>query len=49
VLAPALLEDARATRAHLMRRCLEARRYLGLVEVTAPEPEAEAAEMPQAP
>jgi 1-acyl-sn-glycerol-3-phosphate acyltransferase len=30
VLDPALLEDARATRMHLMRVCLEARRYLGL-------------------
>jgi|GEM_PF-1509275 len=30
VLDPALLEDARATRLHLMRTCLEARRHLGL-------------------
>jgi hypothetical protein len=30
VLAPALLEDHRATRVYLMRACLEARRHLGL-------------------
>jgi hypothetical protein len=44
VLDPALLEDARATRLHLMRVCLEARRHLGLeplakVEVLGEEQE----------
>jgi hypothetical protein len=30
ILAPEVLEDHRATRAYLMRECLQTRRYLGL-------------------
>ncbi len=48
---PALLEDQRATRAHLMALCIDARRYLGLEQVVAEEVEAEpagAAEEPSA-
>jgi 1-acyl-sn-glycerol-3-phosphate acyltransferase len=43
---PALLDDQRATRAYLMRVCVETRRYLGLEEVTPEEIEAEPAAEP---
>ena len=37
VLDAALLDDQRATRAHLMERCLDTRRYLGLEPAAQPE------------
>ncbi len=43
---PALLEDHRVTRAHLMKVCLETRRYLGLEALTGEQIESEAAEQP---
>jgi 1-acyl-sn-glycerol-3-phosphate acyltransferase len=43
VLEAGVLADQRATRAYLMRACLECRRYLGLEVPAAPEEEGEAA------
>jgi hypothetical protein len=37
VIDPAVLADQRATRAYLMRACLEARRYLGLMVPETPD------------
>jgi 1-acyl-sn-glycerol-3-phosphate acyltransferase len=44
VLPPDLLADQRATRAHLWRACLDARRVLGLPVPEAPPPEEKTAE-----